>query len=181
MKDPKKQEHRGYVSASDKAATEVMERRSAPRQHFVADVQIIEVASGVRLSARVCDLVLQGCYVDTLRPFPVGTLVRIRLKKGDTTIEPSGKVVYQSPGLGMGIAFHDLAPESQAALEKWVSEAPGQQGTIESFVSSIERDLPPVLLRQPSNELVELIQLLVKKGVLTKAEALGLLKLPLDE
>jgi hypothetical protein len=81
----------------------------------------------------------------------------------------------------MGIAFHDLAPESQAALEKWVSEAPGQQGTIESFVSSIERDLPPALLRQPSNELVELIQLLVKKGVLTKAEALGLLKLPLDE
>jgi hypothetical protein len=48
-------------------------------------------------------------------------------------------------------------------------------------VSSIERDLPPALLRQPSNELVELIQLLVKKGVLTKAEALGLLKLPLDE
>ena len=179
MRDPKRQEHRGYASAGGKATAEVADRRSAPRQHFVAQAQIVEVTSGVRLSARSCDLVLNGCYVDTLRPFPVGTLVRIRLKKGATTIEASGNVVYELPRLGMGIAFHHLKPDDQATLEKWLSQVPGQQESIETIMAQLERDQPPAIRRQFPPEFVELVQLLVKKGVVTKAEALGLLKEPL--
>ncbi len=124
MKHPLQYRHGRDESAVTKTATSVEERRSAPRQHFVAEAQIVEITSGVKLSARSCDLVIHGCYVDTLRPFPVGALVRIRLKKGETIIEANGNVVYQLPGLGMGIAFHDLTPESHAALDKWLSHMP---------------------------------------------------------
>lgn len=181
MKDPKRQDHRGEISASANTATDVMERRSAPRQHFVAEAQIIEIASGVKLSARSCDLVVDGCYVDTLSPFPVGTLVRIRLKKGETIIELNGNVVYQLPGLGMGIAFRDLTPESHAALEKWLSRAPVQQESVETFLSPMDAHPHPEKREQHSSEFVELIQLLVKKGIVTRTEALGLLKEPLFE
>lgn len=181
MKDPKRQDHRGEISASDNTATDVMERRSAPRQHFVAEAQIIEIASGVKLSARSCDLVVDGCYVDTLSPFPVGTLVRIRLKKGETIIELNGNVVYQLPGLGMGIAFRDLTPESHAALEKWLARVPVQQESVETFLSPMDAHPRPEKREQHSSEFVELIQLLVKKGVVTRTEALGLLKEPLFE
>ena len=181
MKDPKRQEHRGEVSASADSATAVMERRLAPRQHFVAEAQIIEITSGVKLSARSCDLVVHGCYVDTLRPFPVRTLVRVRLKKGETIIEVNGKVVYQLPGLGMGIAFHDLTPENHAALEKWLSHTPVQQESVETFVSPMDAKPPTEKRQQPSAEFVELIQLLVKKGMVTRTEALGLLRESLDE
>lgn len=181
MKDPKRQEHRGEVSASANSATDVMERRLAPRQHFVAEAQIIEITSGVKLSARSCDLVVHGCYVDTLRPFPVGTLVRIRLKKGEAIIEVNGNVVYQLPGLGMGIAFHDLSPESHEALEKWLSHVPVQRESVETLVSPMDAGPPPAVRRQFPAEFVELVQLLVKKGILTRTEALGLLQEPLDE
>ena len=100
------------LSIGSKSAVNVAERRSAPRKHFVAETLIVEVSSGLRLAARSCDLVISGCYVDTLRPFPVGTLVRIRMKKDETTVEANGNVVYELPGLGMGIAFHDLTPRA---------------------------------------------------------------------
>jgi hypothetical protein len=180
MKDPKRQEHRGGVSARADTATEVMERRSAPRQHFVAEAQIIEITSGVKLSARSCDLVVDGCYVDTLRPLRVGTPVRVRLKKGETIIEVNGKVVYELPGLGMGIAFHNVMPESHAALEKWLSKVPVLQESVDPFVSPTDTSRNPGKQQPPSTEFVELVQLLVKKGIVTRAEALGLLKEPLD-
>jgi hypothetical protein len=181
MKHPIRHVHRGDVSASGKSATSVEERRSAPRQHFVAEAQIVEITSGVKLSARSCDLVIHGCYVDTIRPFPVGTLVRIRLKKGETIIEANGNVVYQLPGLGMGIAFHDLTPESHAALDKWLSHMPVPQESLETALSPVDPNPPPVIRQKPTAEFVELIQLLIKKGILTRIEALGLLKESLDE
>jgi hypothetical protein len=169
------------LSAGAKTGTSVEERRAAPRQHFVAEAQIVEITSGVKLLARSCDLVIHGCYVDTVRPFPVGTFVRIRLKKGETIVEANGNVVYQLPGLGMGIAFHDLTPESHAALDIWLSHEPVQQEYLETFLPPMDPNPPPEIRRQPSTELVELVQLLVKKGIVTRMEAVGLLRKSLDE
>jgi PilZ domain len=147
----------------------------------VAEAQVMEITSGVRLSARSCDLVLHGCYVDTLRPFPVGTLVRIRLMKDGTAIEVNGNVVYQLPGLGMGIAFHDLSPESHAAMDKWLSHSEVRGESIEALLPPIVVAPPPVNQQQPVTEFVELVQLLIRKGILTKAEASRFLQEPLGE
>ena len=181
MKDPTRQAHRAERTASATAAIEVEERRSAPRQQFVAEAQIVEISSGVRLSARSCDLVVHGCYVDTLVPFPVGTLVRIRLRKEKAIVEANGNVVYRLPGLGMGIAFHDLTPEGRAAIDKWLSQMSGPPGSLEALMPPIDPGPPHLKVRRPSAEFVELVQLLNQKGLLTKAEAVGLLRGPLDE
>ena len=180
MKDPIRQARRGELSTTSNAATDTVDRRAAPRQHFVAEALIVEATSGVRLTARSCDLVSNGCYVDTLMPFPVGTLVRIRLKKEETIVEVNGNVVYQLPGLGMGIAFHDLTPESHAAVDKWLSQMPVHPESLEALLPPIDSDPPTIIRQQPTPEFVELIQLLKKKGILTKTEAISLLKESLD-
>ena len=180
MKDPIRQSGRGDGTSRGTAAPDVTERRTAPRQHFVAEAQIVEISSGVRLSARSCDLGVNGCYVDTLIPFPVGTPVRIRLTKDKTIVEVSGDVVYQLPGLGMGIAFRDLTPENRASLDKWFSQM-RQQISFDASLPPIEPKQPVAMRRELTAEFVELVQLLLKKQVLTQPEAVGLLKRPLNE
>ncbi len=178
MKDRTRLAPRGDVSrgSGSNSTVSVAERRAAPRQHFVAETLIVEVSSGLRLAARSCDLVINGCYVDTLRPFPVGTLVRIRLKKDETTVEVNGNVVYELPGLGMGIAFHDLTPESHAAVNKWLSHMPLPAASLDSLMPPIEPDPEPAPPHQPAPEFVELVRLLKLKGVVTSSEAASLLK-----
>jgi len=182
MEHSMRKEHHEDKSASAKAATIIAERRSTPRQQFVAEALTVEISSGVKHSARSCDLAAHGCYVDSLRPFPVGTLVCIRLKKNETIVEAKGSVVYQLPGLGMGITFHDITPESQAVLDKWLSNMPVQQDSFETLLPPIEPELPIAIRQQPTAELtVELIQVLMKKGILTKRDAVGLLSKSLDK
>jgi hypothetical protein len=173
MKDPIRQ-RRGDGAGGVTAGTDVADRRAAPRQQFVAEAHVVEISSGVKLSARSCDLGPNGCYVDTLMPFPVGTPVRIRLSKAQTSIDVNGKVVYQLTGLGMGIAFQDVSPENRAALENWFSQ-PRQQVSVETSLPPVGTDRPLESRRLPPTEFVELIRLLMKKEILTKTEAITLL------
>ena len=180
MKDLTPNHPAGSSKTLSKAGIEAAERRSAQRQQFIAEAQIVEVSSGTSLLARTSDLVLHGCYVDSLNTFAVGTLVRARLKKGETIVEVNGNVVYQMPGLGMGIAFHELSPDNRSALEQWVAHIPTERHGPDA--SDVQADPGQLAISlQPGGHFLELIRILVKKGVLTESEAAGLLKVSPDE
>ena len=99
-------------------------RRTAPRTTFIAVIEITEIVSGTRLSARTSDLSLTGCYVDTLNPTSEGTAVRVRLTHGAEELELTARIVYVSPRLGMGVRFDDnLPPAKLQVLEGWVGDA----------------------------------------------------------
>jgi len=49
------------------------DRRRATRYSFSATAEVLEIASGTRVSARAADLSMNGCYLDTLNPFAVGS------------------------------------------------------------------------------------------------------------
>jgi hypothetical protein len=97
-------------------------RRSVRRCPFVASAEVTETASGARLSARTSELGLGGCYVDTLNPFPVGTVVQLRILRDSGALETQAKVVYVHPSFGMGCAFIEMAPEQRSVLEGWLAE-----------------------------------------------------------
>lgn len=100
------------------------DRRDAPRFPLILVAEIIEVATGNKLLARTADVSRTGCYIDTLNPLPKGTPIKLRLVRGSETLEVPGKVVYVSPGLGMGLRFFEEASESQLAiLDRWLSQA----------------------------------------------------------
>lgn len=150
------------------------ERRTALRYPFTAAAQVTEVTSGSRLTARVSDLSLEGCYVDTLNPFSQGTSVRVEFLKGKETFEAGARVSYSDGGLGMGLVFVDLTPEQQSFLAECLAESGVPAETA-------RQKLPPLRMtgREIAPEaaaLAKLIQTLIRKGTLNYSEGQELLR-----
>jgi hypothetical protein len=92
---------------------------------MVLAAEIVELPSGAKFSARTSDISRTGCYIDMLNPIPSGSKVRIRLTHGAEIFNAIAKVVYVSPGLGMGLQFEDAVPPDQLAmLDRWFREEP---------------------------------------------------------
>lgn len=58
-----------------------------------------------------------------MNPFPTGTLVLVKIAAGDAFFEAKAKIIYSQPNMGAGMAFLEVRPDSQAALERWLDEA----------------------------------------------------------
>lgn len=98
------------------------ERREVPRYPFVASAEQIDVNTGTQLSARVSELSLKGCYLDTLNPFPQGTQIRLVIFHCDATFTALATVIYSVRNLGMGVLFKSVEPEQLEILRTWLAE-----------------------------------------------------------
>ena len=98
------------------------EHPRARRYLFVAKIELTDVRSEIHIEDRTSDLSLFGCHVDTLRPFPQGTKVKIRIAHRSANFEALGKVVYVRPNAGIGIVFTKIDLNDQMVLEKWIAE-----------------------------------------------------------
>jgi hypothetical protein len=161
------------------AATTVTdsERREGSRHIFTAAADVVEVSSGARFSTRTTDLGPGGCFVDTTNPFPVGSKLHVRLHKGKTSFETSGTVVYSQHGLGMGIAFSDLAHERRSALESWLADLTGERQShdVVTYETRATLSSSPQRGGSANTSLVRLVQLMIGKGILTEAEGASVL------
>jgi len=100
----------------------MQDQRTDPRVPLIAAAEVTEVATGTRLSARTSDVSRTGCYIDTLNPTPAKTVVRVRLSHNGEELDLPARVVYVSPGLGMGVRFDESLPAEQIAiLNRWLS------------------------------------------------------------
>lgn len=107
------------------------ERRRTPRYTFIASAELIEQASDVRIVTRVSELSLHGCYLDMMNPFPVGTLVLVKISAGDAYFQAKSKIVYAQANMGAGVVFLEVEAEYQPILERWLDEAgKGQQNRV---------------------------------------------------
>jgi hypothetical protein len=96
--------------------------RKVPRFSFIAEAEVTALRNGTRLVARVSELSLRGCYVDTPEAFPVGTELRLRIRYGGSTCELSGKAIYTHNGWGMGVLFGEMAAEQRSIVNLWLAE-----------------------------------------------------------
>ena len=101
------------------------ERRRASRYFFPAEAELVEQQSGVRVTSRVGDLSLHGCYLDMMNPFPAETMVTLKITAGQETFQSNSKIVYAVPNVGAGAAFLNLESKDQALLERWLEQASG--------------------------------------------------------
>jgi hypothetical protein len=100
------------------------DRRDAPRYPLILVAEVTEIANGIKVTARTSDVSRTGCYIDTLNPAIKGTPIRLRLVNGEELFETEARVVYVSPGLGMGVRFHEQMTDGQlAVLDKWLGVA----------------------------------------------------------
>ncbi len=105
-----------------------------------------------RLAARVTELSLCGCYIDTMNPFPVGTTILIKILRGDLKFQARGRVAYSQPNLGMGAAFQKIHPHARQVLEGWLQEA--QIKVLVADDSPVFRKLVEQTLSERSNSLI---------------------------
>ena len=103
-------------------AKEYRQQRAAKRCAMVASVEATDMATQTRLTARISELAIGGCYIDALNPFPVGTVLHLRILRDRGTFEAKGKVVYCDSTIGMGVAFTEIAPAQRSVLEDWLAE-----------------------------------------------------------
>ena len=96
------------------------ERRRSPRYRFVADVEVIEVASDTKLKARTSDLSIGGCFLDMLNPSPVGTEIRVTISHASANFVAIGRVAFVVPNMGMGVAFTNVDGNQMEILQRWL-------------------------------------------------------------
>lgn len=98
------------------------ERRGNLRFPFTASVEAIEPKSGTRIHGRSTDLGLGGCYVDSLNPYAVGTVVKICITKDRESFETKAMVTFSQVGMGMGLSFIASEPQQSQLFQRWVTE-----------------------------------------------------------
>jgi PilZ domain len=110
------------ATGGGRAAKKWAKPRAVRRCPFVASVEVTELGSKTRLSARTSEMGAGGCYVDALNPFAIGTEVQLRVTRDQGSFEAKAKVVYCDPSFGMGLEFTEVAPEQRLVLENWLAE-----------------------------------------------------------
>jgi hypothetical protein len=88
------------------------DRRDAPRYALILVAEITEIATAVKMMARTADVNRTGCCLNAVKPCPKGTMMHLRLTRGEELFQTQALVVYLSPGLGIGVRFHEYLTDT---------------------------------------------------------------------
>lgn len=96
------------------------ERREEPRVPVSLEVNW-EGASG-RHTARISDISLGGCYLDTIGSAAPGEVISLNIRMPDGgTLCLRGEVTYHLPNLGFSVCFTFLTDEEQHRLTQLIN------------------------------------------------------------
>jgi len=174
-----------------KAATDSWvgsERRKHPRYECMGQAKILPKGSELWLGGVLRDISLGGCYVEMMSPLSPQTQVELSLTVEELVVHTSGVVKVSFQGMGMGVAFTEIASQDQELLERIVGRAAGAQSKTEPVSEPAPRvasktpketDLAPTPIPTISDTeaaLETLLKLLARKAVLTREEFVELMK-----
>ena len=95
------------------------ERRGL-RFAFTASAEIaLANVPAVFAPARVTELSLRGCFLETSASFEIQRPVLVTINYGKEYFEAEASVLYVRPS-GIGLVFGEVNPEFRAVLQKWV-------------------------------------------------------------
>lgn len=153
------------------SAAVVRERRRWARYALTAATQVTELNTMARIEGRCTDLSAGGCYVDTLNPFPTGSMVQVEVTQAERRFTSQACVAFSQLGMGMGLAFMEMEAAERENLHAWLDDlGSGQRHVIapEEPEKSAQENLRGVVMH--------LVHLLVRKRLLSSAEGEELLR-----
>ena len=100
---------------------------------FSADAEIApENSPAASFPARVTELSLHGCFVESSASFELHHPVLLRVHHSGENFEASASVLY-SQASGMGLVFSEVKPHFREVLQKWILAAlDGQPGALQT-------------------------------------------------
>ncbi|MGC2421036.1 MAG: PilZ domain-containing protein [Candidatus Acidiferrales bacterium] len=101
------------------------DKRREPRHSFTATVELLDTSVQVRIRAKTGNLSMNGCYVNTVNPFPVGSRVKVTITHGEASFTALGTVAHGELNMGMGISFIKVEPNQKEILLKWLVASSG--------------------------------------------------------
>lgn len=102
-------------------------RRRHKRVAFVRDVWVKELGQ-----CRSSDLSRGGLFLETMANVELGAELALTfaVSEGAEMIQAQARVVYQQPGVGVGLMFLGVSPGGQALVDAYVSRAPPSEAEI---------------------------------------------------
>ena len=143
------------------------ERRRYPRYHCIGKVLLRQEGTDNFASAKLTDIGLGGCYMETFSPLPLQTPVELIIQADELEIRARGVVRTLHPSMGNGIGFTQVTADDWRRLDQLIARvsSPAPHEVPVHAVKNVACDLTPALRA--------LVLLLEKKGVLTRDEFLS--------
>ena len=98
------------------------EKRASTRIKVKVPVELFAPDSDVPLRGATSDLSETGCYIESMFPFPIGTVLEMSLQL-EGKLLAVGTVVTCDPQVGNGIKFSKMLPEDHAELRAYIAAA----------------------------------------------------------
>ena len=153
------------------------ERRSQVRFPLAASAKVFDLRSETSIHGRCSDLSSGGCYVDTLSPLSVGSIVNVYIVRESSQFEAAAVVTYAHASMGMGLAFTEIKPEHRQTLRSWIDELSGHPANEPAAASTREPESGSFEANANVRFVLnELITLLVRKKILTEDEGAALFR-----
>lgn len=90
---------------------------------FSANAEIASESSPTAFApARVTELSLRGCFLETKASFDLQHPVLLKIRHSEEYVEAEASVLYLQPS-GMGLIFREMKPHFRETLQKWVLSA----------------------------------------------------------
>ena len=171
------------------------ERRQFARHTCRIETQLTTEDGSSGMGGKITDLSLGGCYIEMLSPLPVGTAIQLSFNLEDAALRLSGKVCSSHMGMGMGVAFTMMSPDHFEKLRRFAPPAAPRAKTALPSAAAPAADPPRVPqsrmdaplagsrsysasdsdavdLPATAESLEAIVRLLLRKGLLTRAELL---------
>ncbi len=98
------------------------EKRDSVRVKVRVPVELFAPGSDVPLRGATSDLSETGCYIESIFPFSIGTILEMSLQV-DGPVLALGTVVTCDPQVGNGIKFTKMLPEDHDQLRAYLETA----------------------------------------------------------
>jgi hypothetical protein len=151
--------------------------RNCPRYPFSPPVEAIDTQADIRIVGRLADIARNGCYMETISPFPAKAAVTLTITCDDQSFRTRARVVYSQVGMGMGLLFTTSEPEQLHVLGSWLTELSGKDAGNQQTPNSVVQPTITNTTDQELRKIVgELVALLNGKKVLGDSEGMALLR-----
>jgi len=107
----------------DGSPRDAHDRRAHPRIKCTNSVEVYPNNETAPIRARTGDMSLGGCFVEMTNPLPKGTEIRIAMWVKDTKLWARGKVIFSTPGYGIGVQFTEIAEQEKTQLKRFLDSA----------------------------------------------------------
>lgn len=114
------------------------ERRENPRFKITVPVELYLEGKDMPYRTATSDLSLHGCYIETIFPFPVGTVLELKLQVNGT-LSAMAIVATSDPQVGNGIKFTRMLPEDVDELRAFLEVAEKNAAQKEATGESAEK------------------------------------------